>query len=174
MAEARSRVVDRMPVALSPFLDVIKTGNDMVRASGTWTRHGATEGSAMGYPLQTSTIDCYRPENRCVEARASVAGNVLTSEVVQHEVQSWTDAAIVIKDTELCVEEVYTIDLNTKSVSGAGRRINSDTPYCKLSPASKAEGEWTYRMENGFPVYWDIRRKARPWPLRVIQSLFGQ
>lgn len=163
----------QVPVALTSFLDVIKTGDDMVRASGTWTRHGSTDGSAMGYPLQTSTIDCYRSENRCVEARAWVSGNVLASEVVQHDVQSWTDAAIMLKDTDLCVEEVYTIDLNTKSVSGAGRRINGDTPFCKLSPASKAETEWTYRMENGFRVYWDIRNKARPWPLRVIQSLFG-
>lgn len=163
----------QVPVALSPFMDVVKTGDDLVRVSGTWTRHGAAEGSGMGYPLQTSTIDCNRVENRCTEARASVAGNVLVSEVVQHDLQSWTDQAIVIKDVDMCAEEVYTIDFNTKSVSGAGRRINSDTSFCKLSPASAGETEWTYRMENGFPIYWDIRSKARPWPLRVIQSFFG-
>ena len=163
----------QVPVALSPFMDVFRTGNDMVRASGTWTRHGATAGSAMGYPLQTSTIDCYRSDNRCIEARASVSGNVLASESVLHDVESWTDSAIVMKDTSICVEEIYTIDINTKSVSGAGRRINNDKPYCKLSPATNLESEWTYRMENGFPIYWDIRSKARPWPLRVIQSLFG-
>jgi hypothetical protein len=163
----------QVPVALSPFMEVIKTGDDMVRASGTWTRHGATAGSAMAFPLQTSTIDCYRSENRCVEARASVSGNLLTSEVLQHDVQSWTNASIVLKDTYLCAEEVYTIDLNTKTVSGAGRHINSDTPFCKLSPAGTGEAEWGYRMENGSPVYWDIRSKARPRPLRVIQSMFG-
>lgn len=163
----------QVPVALSPFVDVIKTGGDMVIVKGTWTRHGATAGAAMADTLQTSTINCYRPEKQCVEARASVTGNVLRSDVVQHDVQSWTDAAILIKDTDLCVEEVYTIDLNTKSVSGAGRRINSDTPFCKLSPVSKAESKWTYRMENGFSVYWEVRNKARPWLLRVIHSLFG-
>lgn len=102
-----------------------------------------------------------------------MAGNVLTSEVVEHDVQSWTDQSIVIKDINLCVEEVYTIDRNTKTVSGVGRRINSDTTFCKLSPAAAGETEWGYRMENGFPIYWDVRSKARPWPLRVIQSFFG-
>ncbi|MFC3652843.1 hypothetical protein ACFONN_14895 [Dyella humi] len=57
--------------------------------------------------------------------------------------------------------------------SGAGHRINNDTPLCKLSPAAAGEAEWQYRMESGFPVYWEMRRKARPWPLRVIQFFFG-
>ena len=63
----------QVPVALSPFVDVIKTGDDLVRVSGTWTRHGAAAGSGMGYPLQTSTIDCNRVENRCTEARVLAA-----------------------------------------------------------------------------------------------------
>lgn len=163
----------QVPVALSPFADVMQTDDGRVRVTGTWTRHEATGKSAMGYPLQTSTINCIHTENRCIEARASVAGNVLTSELVEHDVQSWTKESIVIKDTDLCAEEVYTIDLNTKSVSGAGHRINGDKPLCKLSPAAASESEWTYRMDKGFPVYWDQRTKARPWPLRIIQSFFG-
>jgi hypothetical protein len=39
----------QVPVALSPFVDVIKTGGDMVIVKGTWTRHGATA----GWPWQT-------------------------------------------------------------------------------------------------------------------------
>lgn len=163
----------QVPVALSPLLDVIKTGEDLVHVSGTWTRQGDAKSSAIGEPLQTSTIECNRAENRCTEAKASLAGNVLTSEVVEHDVQSWTNEAVVLKDTFPCAEEIYTIDLNTKAVSGAGHRINNDTPLCKLSPAATGEAEWRYRMESGFPVYWEMRRKARPWPLRVIQSLFG-
>lgn len=52
----------------------------------------------MGYPLQASTINCNRVENRCTEALASVDGNVLTSDVVEHDVQRWTDQSIVVKD----------------------------------------------------------------------------
>ena len=160
-----------VPVALSPFMDVMKTGDDMVRVKGTWTRQGRTEKSAMGYPSQTSTIDCNRPERRCTEARASVSGNVLTSELVEYDVRSWTKESIVLKNDGLCAEETYTIDLNTKAVSGAGRRVNSDKDYCKLSPSD--ETEWSYRMETGFPVYWDMRMKARLAALRILQSFFG-
>ncbi len=152
-----------------------KIGHEVyVSVSGTWTRHGhgATEGSAKEWhPLQTSTIKCYRSENHCVEARASMVGkdnNILISEVVRHKVQSWTDAAIVIKDADFCAEYVYTIDLNTNRVSG--RRINSDIQYCQPAPASKAESEWTYRMENGDPIFLGVWRKALPWPLRVLRS----
>ena len=160
-----------VPVALSPFMDVMKTGDDMVRVKGTWTRQGRTEKSSMAYPLQTSTIDCYRQEHRCTEARAYVSGNLLTSDLVEYDIKSWTKESIVLKNDGLCVSETYTIDLNTKAVSGAGHRVNGDTDYCKLSPAE--ETEWSYRMEKGFPVYWDVRSKARPAALRVIQSFFG-
>lgn len=160
-----------VPVGLAPFSDVIKTGDDLVSVTGTWTRQGSTAGAAMGHPLQTSTIECNRQEKRCTEARASVSGHLLTSEVVEYDMQSWTKEAIVLKNNGMCAEEVYTIDLNTKTVSGAGRRINSDTKFCKLSPSD--EETWGYRMEKGFPIYWDLKMKARPFPLRVIQSFFG-
>jgi hypothetical protein len=153
------------------MMDVIKTGDDLVQVRGTWTRHGRSEKSEMGYPLQTSTIECYRTVRRCTEARASVSGNLLSSELVEYEVQSWTKESIVLRNDGMCFEEIYTIDLNTKVVSGAGRRVNGAEDYCKLSPSD--ETEWSYRMEKGFPVYWDIKMKARPAMLKIIQSFFG-
>ena len=35
------------------------------------------------------------------------------------------------------------------------------------------ERSWSYRLAKGFPIYWDLRQKARPLPLRVVQSFFG-
>ena len=73
----------QVPVALSPFLDVIKTGGDWVDVGGTWTRSGSTEGSSIVHILcRPSKIACNRIERRCTEARAFVAGNVLMSELV--------------------------------------------------------------------------------------------
>ena len=162
-----------VPVALapSPWSMVTKSGEEIVRAKGTWTRQGSTTASSMGYPLQTSTIDCYRQERRCVESLASVADNVLMSEVVEYEMQSWTNDSIVLKKTYPCAEEIFTIELNTETVSGAGRRINENTKFCKMYPID--EERWSYRLTEGFPVYWDLRMKARPPLLRVFQSFFG-
>jgi hypothetical protein len=51
------------------------------------------------------------------------------------------------------------------------KRIGGDLPFCKMT-ASK-ETEWSYRMEGGFDVYWEQRKKARPAFLRIIQAFFG-
>lgn len=161
----------QVPVGLSPFTTVVKTGDNWVTAEGTWTRSGSTEGSSMENPLQTSRIECNKEQRRCTEARASVSGNVLIPELVEYEVESWSAAAIVLRLDDLCTTEVFTIDLNTKSVSGAGHRIKKDDAYCKLYGGS--EESWRYQLSNGFNVYWEQRKKARPLPLRLIQTLFG-
>jgi hypothetical protein len=159
-----------VPVSLGLRAMVIKTGEDMVTAAGTWTRSGLTEGSAMGYPLQTSRIMCNRQERRCSEARASVSGNTLMSDLVEYEVESWSTTTIVFKTDSLCTTEVFTIDLKTESVNGAGHR-NKDEKFC--NPFESKEEHWNYRLSDGFKVYWEQRQRARPLPLRIIQSFFG-
>lgn len=71
----------------------------------------------------------------------------------------------------LCGDEVYTIDLNTIAVSGAGRRNGKGAHLC--DDQAGAEGPWSYRMESGFPVYWRERDEARPALLCVMQGIFG-
>ena len=161
----------KVPVSLALKARVIKTGTDLVTAEGTWTRSGMSKDSSMAYPLQTSTIQCNRVERRCVESRASVAGNTLVSEVVDYELQTWTDKSISLRNESPCAEELYTIDLVTSMVSGAGRRINKDSSFCKTMAGE--EEEWSYRLSDGFPVYWELRKQSRPTLLRVLQTGFG-
>jgi hypothetical protein len=161
----------QVPVALSPFKGVIRTGENWVTVEGTWTRSGVAAGSSMGYPLQTSRIECNKEGRRCTEARAYVSENLLESDLVEYEVESWTAASIVLTKGDLCTAEVFTIDLNTEAVSGAGHRINKDNEFCKTYAST--EERWTYQLSNGFAVYWEQRQKARPLPLRIIQTLFG-
>jgi hypothetical protein len=76
-----------------------------------------------------------------------------------------------IRRIDAKTEAFYTIDLNTKVVSGAGHKTNQDTPGCKMNPDDRPT--WTYQLVKGFDVYWALRSKARPLPVRIIQSLFG-
>jgi hypothetical protein len=161
----------QVPVGLSPFKDMINTEGNRVIATGTWTRSCSTEGSSVMNPLQASRIECSKEEGRCTEARASLAGKVLTSELIGYDVESWTAAAIVLRLDDLCATEVFTIDLNTKAVSGAGHLVNKNDAYCKIYGGK--EENWTYQLSNGFKVYSEQRQKARPLPLRLIQTLFG-
>ncbi|HXW26275.1 MAG TPA: hypothetical protein VEK73_16140 [Xanthobacteraceae bacterium] len=161
----------QVPVALALRPKVMKFGEDSVIAEGTWTRSGPTQWSSIAFPLQTSRIRCNRQERRCMEAKASVSGNVLVSELLEYEVESWTGGSIVFRNDAPCASEVFTIDLNTEAVSGAGHTINENTAFCKMREDN--EKYWNYLLSNGFDVYWAQRQKARPLLLRLIQTLFG-
>jgi hypothetical protein len=160
-----------VPVSIGLKASVMKSGADYVVASGTWTRSGTTPGSAMGTPLQTSKIACSRAERRCTESRASVAGNTLMTDLIDYDVEKWDGASIVFKSEGTCVVERFTIDLVTETVNGAGRTANLEDPYCRVH--ARKDERWSYRLSDGFPVYWEERSKARPVPLKLIQTLFG-
>lgn len=159
----------KVPVGMAPFLDVIQTG-DLVTVTGTWTRADLND-DTIANPLQTSKLECNKAENRCTEALASVSETTLMAEVVDYDIQSWTADAIVLRRDFPCSTELFTIDLNTKAVTGAGHRINDQEPLCKMDKSDKSN--WVFRLSNGFNVYWGLRQKARPLMLRVIQSIFG-
>jgi hypothetical protein len=158
-------------VGLAPGVTVIKSGDNLVMVKGTWTRSGLSKGSSVANPVQTSRIMCNKEEFRCTEARASVSGNLLLSDVVEYDVESWTAASIVLRNDALCATEVFTIDLNTEAVSGAGHSINKDNTFCKMYGGN--EENWSYQLVDGFKIYWEQIQKARPLPLRLIHTLFG-
>jgi hypothetical protein len=162
-----------VPVALDPLGPTVdEIGDNVITAKGTWVRSGSLEeGSAVADPLQTSLIKCTKEDRRCIEARAYITGNVLQVDLGEHDIESWTANAIVLRDDNFCASEVYSIDPNTHSVTGAGYPINTDNSYCKMYPLK--ETKWSYTLSNGFKVYWQQRQKARPLPLRLIQTLFG-
>jgi hypothetical protein len=161
-----------VPVALATRPKIIKLENQqIVVAEGTWVRSGDTPGSAVAYPLQTSKIQCSKLENRCIETQAYVSGNLLETDMVTYDIQSWTADSIVFVNDSFCSLEIYSIDFNTEAVTGAGHPTHQDTPLCKLYPSG--EKKWSYELSDGFKVYWEQRQKARPFLLRLIQSLFG-
>ncbi len=165
----------KVRVTPGPPVEVIKSGEDFVTVKGTWTRTDLTN-DTIANPLQTSNIECKKEEKRCVEALAYVSDSVLLSDVVEYDIQSWTSDAIVLRRDFPCATEIFTVDLNTKTVSGAGKRINEKTLFCKPVSPSGSENErgaWGYRLSNGFQTYWELRQKARPLLLRVVQSVFG-
>jgi hypothetical protein len=101
----------------------------------------------------------------------TLSGNLLVSDLEKYDMQSWTDNAVVFTEEDECSKTVYTIDLNTKTVSGAGHLINQGTISCKMNFRSKEN--WSLLMRNGFDVYWEQRKNARPTLLKIIQAAFG-
>ena len=154
------------PVSLGLKARVTNVGDDYVRASGARTRAHAVPGSSMGDPLQTFKIVCNRSERRCSESQASVGGKLFMAELIEYRIERWDSGVIVFKSVSECAVERFTIDRASESANGAGQVANSDRPLCKFREGN--ETRWTDRLSDGFPVYWELRSKARPLPLRLI------
>jgi hypothetical protein len=90
-----------------------------------------------------------------------VSGNVLMSELAEYVVQRWTKESIVLGNDGECAEEIYSIDLNTKAVSGAGRRIHSDDPICKVFASAETEWATGWRVAPRFTGGQDEGTTAR-------------
>jgi len=168
-AVAMNLYVDtKIPVSLSLFKHVNKLGGDFVTVDGTWTRPDRTD-DPITNPLQASKIECSKQERQCVEAKAYVSGNLLVSDLAKYSIRSWTADSVIFVDEDECSETVYTIDLNTKNVSGAGHLTNQESISCKMD----FKPNWSLLLTNGFNVYWQERQKARPAFLKMIQAAFG-
>lgn len=163
-------VDSKVPVSPPSQVDVISGGTDLVTVAGTWVRTDLTNDS-IANPIQTSKIECYRLQSKCIESTAYVSNTLLGTDLQTFDIEKWTTDVIVFADESLCATTVYTIDLNTQVVSGAGHLTNHDSTVCKMNFKSKER--WSLLLSNGFNVYWKLRQQERPWLLRTIQSLFG-
>jgi hypothetical protein len=165
----------RVPVSLGLSVQVIPVGNDYVYATGTWTMLGLIDDTIM-HPLQRSEIVCRKQTGECHESKAYVQDGLLGIDTKNYEIISWTSSSIVMKNELACGTELYTIDLNTKAVTGAGHLTNQNNPECQSTWGIKRatqRTEWKLQMEDGRKVWQEELKKASPYLLRLIQSFFG-
>jgi hypothetical protein len=151
-----------------PFFSVSKDYNGYVTVEGTWKTNKYDKNDILSTPLQTSKIVCHKSNASCVEARAFtyMGGKQLQSEVFEYTITKWANGEIeFIKDLG-CAVEKFTINLNSKVVNGSGYHLaNKD---CTAN-----DEKWSYSMVNGFDIYLEEQKKARPYIVKVILSLFG-
>jgi hypothetical protein len=91
-----------------------------------------------------------------------------------YNIVSWTPSAIVMENINSCSTEMFTIDLNTRKVTGAGYATNKDKDQCKFTAWAPKEGReenWQYQMEDGSRIYQEQRKKAQPFFLKLIEIL---
>ena len=147
-------VKSEVPVAmagLSVSTDLWDKG--YVSYEGTWV----LEGEKIWAPLQTSTATCNLKDRVCIQSTASVSDNTLLVNQDTYEISNWDDHIIVYKDSALCMDSIYTINRDTKQVSGI--RIPNEGKEKICSASNK---ELRSRLTNGFDVYWDMQKEVRP------------
>jgi hypothetical protein len=166
----------QVPVNLGSTAHV-SSMQDYVAAEGTWiSNKDIDEIPHYSTTLQTSKIVCTPYKKQCLESKAIVIRgtiNLLSADIIEYDIVSWTQDTLIFKQSGICYDRIYTIDLNAKVVNGVEKfTTNSPVPQsCK--PPEKYAQPVTYRLEDGDKVYNDLRRKKRPWLLKVISSLFG-
>lgn len=149
-----------------------------VTAEGTWTSDKLIDKSSqILFPQQTSKIVCQLDKKQCVESRAMISHTAnspyLLTDLIEYEIKSWTKDSIVFVTGGICYDEIYTLDLNSKTVNGVeifSNHAANDT-FCTKPNASHINT--TFRLENGYTVYTKLKREASPWLLKVVFSLFG-
>lgn len=180
-AVADSRVPVGLGHGIQPSSMPISNGNE-VYFTGTWTRHGLSEGSSIAYPINLSSFICNREKMECIEAQSEVLGDpgdkghTLSSHVVTHLLSKWTENEISYKEENLCATEDYTIDLKSGAVIGLGHLTNIGKPGCM--PEGQLDDEtakrwpdktWTMTLTyDGFGVYWAERKKAFPKLAKIL------
>ena len=164
----------RVPVSLGMGMNVFPEGSDYVYVEGTWTRPDLTNDS-IAFPLQKSKIVCRKETGHCDEAKAYVFNGLLAVDTESYDIVSWTPAAIHMRNEKMCAIEEFTIDIATKTVSGYGHQINKNDPSCRVTWGIKSKDpeEWQYQMVDGYKVWTEQHKNARPYLLRLIQSFFG-
>lgn len=151
-----------------PSFTVSKDYNGYVSVTGSWKSTQYKKDDILSAPLQTSHIVCHKSSASCIEARAFnyLNNKTLQSKVFEYTITKWGNGEIEFINDSGCIFEKFTINLNSKVVNGSGYHLaNKD---CIAN-----DEKWSYSMVNGFDIYFEEQKKARPYIVKVISSLFG-
>lgn len=167
IAVSESYVRSRVPVSLShshAFVDLWDDG--YVVLEGTWV----IEGSSHAYPLNTSKIVCRAETKTCIDSMARIyMGSVplLSVDEDAHEITRWDKETLIYQSGTKCVDYVYSISRSTKQVTGVRKmKTNVEKGFC-----GGMEAELKLRLANGFEVYWELEKAARPVAVNVTVAL---
>ncbi len=147
---------------LSVYVDDLNF--DLIWASGTWIR---TNGKIPN-PEQTSKIECWRNQRRCIEAMAAIDrrssfGGRLSINIDEYEIERWDDYEILTKPIQFgCVRYVLRFNLVLKSVTKL-RTTNRTEGICKTVETR----EFNMTLSNGFTVYQKLLKKRQ----RAVKKL---
>ncbi len=158
--EKDMKSLDNDPVGLPSLfvsLDFWKAG--YVSGKGTWI----LANEKMGWPEQTTQLECRRDQRICTEATAILSrtggSKSLSVQTSVYEIERWDDHEIVTKPKESgfgCVR--YTLRINRVQKSVTGIRITISTKGPCESMVAK---EMYMTLSDGLKVYLDLYRNSK-------------
>jgi hypothetical protein len=155
-----TELLDYEPVNLPRLfvsLDFWQSG--YVSGKGTWV----LTNEKMGWPEQTTHIQCLRDRRICIEATAVLTGEgrnkTVSVDTDVYEIERWDDHEIVTKPRETsagCVRYVRRFNRVQKSVTGLRSTISTGE-LCKGVEIK----EMHMILSDGFKVYWELYQTSR-------------
>lgn len=134
---------------------------------GTWI----IEGEAHAFPLNKSTIVCRAETKQCTDssARVQLFGQPQLDVIVDtHDIVKWDDDTLIYTTAApQCAEYIYTASRATKQVSGI-RTLKAPVDGVNCPDMKK---ELRLRLVNGFEVYLQMQKDARPVAFNVAALL---
>ncbi len=176
----------RVPVSVSGSGGLQTWDGENVYFSGSWTKHGLSEGSGIFSPINLSKFQCIKKSMQCIEAQAYVSpwdsqakynySALLSADLSIHDIDTWTDNEITYKEEGACATTSYTVDLKSGAVNGIGRLTNIGAKGCRPEGYLTVEAakiwpdtSWTMTLTtDGFGVYWAEHKKAYPRLAKII------
>lgn len=118
-------------MSFAPKMMVPTLGDDFAEAIRSWVVTDSN-GQARVPDIAASRIPCTKSTGQCVEAKAHAYDGYMSVDLADYDITKWDANSIVFKSDYPCAQEVFTIDRNTKFVSGSGHSINKYQKYCKI------------------------------------------
>lgn len=97
-----------------------------VSTRGTWTSLGET----MMFPVQTSTIHCYKDMGNCIESIATFRDRMLNLSQDIYEIEQWDQQQIIAQGPK-----AYCVSRNTIQIDRSTKTVTAITVYKKDSDA---------------------------------------
>ena len=136
----------------------------------------------MGWPEQTSKIECYRQSGICLEVTAIVTpthfvdARELSVEIHRYQIGRWDDAELVTEPLgkSTCTQQVRRINRVQQSVTGIRSRISTNE-LCEVVSESHlvlADGlEVSRKLQEKHGVNWFSLIQIAPSLLEIMNAL---
>ncbi len=151
----------RVPVAPTGYqVSVDLWDKGFVSLKGSWIRGD----DRAVIPLRLSNITCNAQEKKCTEARASISeADQLSVEQESYDISRWDERFLVYSSAAQCVEAIYTVNRDTRQVSGIVQARKGQEAQC---PASTNEVK--LNLASGADVYHQAQKEIRPATFNII------
>lgn len=160
-----NKALDQILPYLPPRTVQTQNWNESVHIQGTWTVKGE---DAPNVP-QTTTIDCSRVWNRCVETTAGISNThtpYLSLKTHVHEIGTWDEKYIVTRpnSSEACTSAIIRIDRKRQNVTRL-LSIQPDSESCR----GLKNADIHYQLGDGPKIYWGLKQRKAELTKKILR-----